>query len=563
MSESITPLTLVKVLDSRLDAGQMKAYAVTQGASSCTYRQFPSSNLSSSSFTFNAVNPPSAQTYVDRTVFLQTSFQVNFTGTSPVGQTLLSQWGYELAPRCMPVNNCLKSLVVTINGSQFTQDSQDLQTLYTRVQFDKLKNFLSESCSTVDNCQLYSEGVGATVNVLASAQNVPPGYPAPRGGFNGIQVLTNTSTSASIILTFTEPLVCSPLVYDDVHGQKAAFYNISTFQVQGNWDVDLASRLLSVSDTTSATFTTITATPLAASLFFGYYSPMLSQPQPSIVQYDWNSTQRYIQAGLALAPGASTQLSMNNIQLSSVPKRMYVFVKPTTSSYNIRQTDTLCRINSISIQFGNRASLLANCNANQLFQISKHNGVDSSWQDWYGDTSTAPRKFSGCGSVLCINPATDLGLSEFQTAGTSSMIQLQIQLNYTSLMPAGGPTLAYDVYLVTVDAGLVTIPGPNSCLQQTSVLGPNDLLSASMMPTTLTTAMVRDASGGNWWSDVTDWYDRNKSWINPVAKGVSTAVKAVFPESIPVLSAVGLGRSGGGLVGGQRVSKKRLLSLMQ
>ena len=149
------------------------------------------------------------------------------------------------------------------------------------------------------------------------------------------------------------------------------------------------------------------------------------------------------------------------------------------------------------------------------------------------------------------------------------MIQLQIQLNYTSLMPAGGPTLQYDAYLVTIDSGLATLPGPNSCLQQTSVVGPTDLLQASMLPTTITSADVRDAQGGNWWSDVTDWYDRNKSWINPVAKGVSSAVKAVFPEAAPVLSAVGLGRgsqgshSGGNLIGGQRISKKRLLSLMQ
>jgi len=566
MSESITPLMLVKVLDSRLTTGALKTYGIEQGASSITYRQYPSSNLSSSSFTFNAVNPPSAQTFVDRTVFLQVSFRLDFTGTCPVGQTLLSQWGYDLAPRCMPLNNSLKNLVVTINGSNFTVDSNDLQALFTRVQFEKLKTFLSESPSTPDNCQQYSEGVGGTCNVLASAQNTPPGYPVPRGGFNGCQVLTNTSTAASIVLTFTEPLVCSPLVYDDTIGSRPAFYNISTFQVQGNFDTDLAGRLLSISNTSTATFATVTATPLAASLYFGYYSAMLAQPLPTVCQFPWYNTQRYIQSGLALAPGATTTLSMNNVQLSSVPKRFYLFVKPTNSSYSVRQTDTYCRINTVSCQFGNRASLLANCNANQLFQISKHNGVDASWDQWYGDTSTLPRKFSGCGSVLCVDPMKDLGLSDFQTSGSSGMIQIQLQVSYTSLIPIGGPTLQFDAYFVTVDSGLATIPGPNSCLQQTSVVGPNDLLSASMLPTVVTSADVRDANGGSWWSDVTDWYDRNKSWINPIAKGVSSAAKVIFPEVAPVLSAVGLGHGGahaGGLVGGQRISKKRLLSLMQ
>ena len=114
MSQSIRPLRVVKNLDSRLTAGLgTPEYELHQGASAITYRSFPSSNLSSSSVIFNNCNPPSAETYTSRTIFVQVQYQITFTGTCVSGN-LLDGWGYDVAPRALPVNNSFKSLTVSI-----------------------------------------------------------------------------------------------------------------------------------------------------------------------------------------------------------------------------------------------------------------------------------------------------------------------------------------------------------------------------------------------------------------------------------------------------------------
>lgn len=571
MSDAIARnLNLVKVLDSRLSAGEINQYAIELGPSQITYRNYPASNLSSSQLTFNNCNPP-ANTFVDRTVYVQVEFKIDFVGTCPAGQNLLDQWGFDIAPRALIVNNSFKNVVVSINGSNFTSDGNDLLPAFSRYHFDKLKSYLSQSCSVLDNCQKYSEAVGSNINALGSAQTsdaTGQGVYA-RGGFDGVKILTNTPTAGSIVLSATEPLIISPLSYDDFIGIKPAFYNISSFNVNTTFDNDLAGRILSISDNSTATFTSVVANPLSSNIYFGYYTTKMMESIPRVVSYPYYNTQRYIQSGLTLSAGASATLDMNTIQISSVPRKIYIYLKPSRNSYNINQSDTYARVNTLSIQFGNKSSLLGNCNAKQIYDISKRNGLDMSWSAYNGSIEyNKPRNFSGCGGVVCIVPAKDLGLDELYVSGTAGLIQIQIKVSYTNIQPSGSAPLAYDGYVVVVSDGLATIPTINTCIQQDSVIKPDDVLNAQNVMPSLTTSDIYDYSGGSWWSDVKSWYDRNSSWIKPVAKGISSAIKVVVPETAPLLTAVGLGYSGGaysggGLVGGASISKKKLLQHMR
>lgn len=561
MSQSIRPLRVAKNLDSRLTAGQgTPEYLLHQGASEITYRSFPSSNLSASSVIFNNVNPPSANTYVSRTVFVEVQYQISFTGTvAQPGTNLLDDWGYSLAPRALPVNNSFKSLTVSLNGSSFSADQNDIVPVMSRVKYHRLQSFLSQTPTVLDNCQIYSEGVPSNVNVLGSVQNGQPGVSPARGGFQGVKVVSNTPTSAVILLTAVEPLMISPLAYSDEHDHLPAFVGLSTFQAQATFDDNLGARLISISDNTANTFSSVSAIPTYSNIYFAYYSSMLIQQPPTAPVYPWHPTQRYIQAGQSLAPSATTTLSLNNIQLDSIPARMYLVMKPTRSSYNIRQTDTFARINTVNISFGTRSALLSNCDSSQLFHISKGCGVDADYNAWFGSEGSIPakpRNFSGLGSVLAINPMKDLGLSDLATNGTSQTIQVQFQVNYTNIQPLGEPSLQYDAYLVIVSDGIITIPGPGVCLQQQSITSQTDLLNAPMVmvnPDVYGSSM----SGGSFWSDIGDWFKNPQTW-----KDAWKLTKQIAPYVAPL---VGLGLNeprGSSLVGGKRISKQKLLSLM-
>ena len=575
MSESVHKMNLVKVIDSRLSAGRVNQYGIEQGPDSILYRISPASSLSSTNINFTNINPNSAQTFMDRSVFVQVQYQINFTGTCPAGQNLLDQWGYDVAPRALFVNNSFRSTTVTLNSVPFSENTNDNLSAYTRVHFDKLKSYLSESTSVLDNCQLYSEGVGSSVNVLASIQNGQPGSVPARGGFQGVQILTNTPTSGSILLTGTEPIMISPLKFDDTTDHYSAFVQLSTFQANFNIDDNLVARLISVSNNSTATFTNIVASVVKANIYQNFYTSKLIQQVSPIVSYPWYKTNTFTRTGVPLAPGSSAVMVMDLINLSSIPKKIYVYVRPTKSSLTVSQTDTFCRINSIDVTFGTR-NVMTGTDANSLYLISKNNGVDADFNSWYGSTqSNKPRNFSGAGSILALSPMLNFGLDSILTSGSNGPCQLQINVNYTSLIPSGGPTLTYDAYILCVQDGLITLSG-SSCVPQEAVVGPYDLMNVESLEPSLTTADVLDYSGGSFWSSISDFWTKNKNWMIPVAKIASKGVKMLYPETAPILGAFGLGQggvmsggvysggvsSGGGLIGGGKISKKKLLQLI-
>ena len=123
---------------------------------------------------------------------------------------------------------------------------------------------------------------------------------------------------------------------------------------------------------------------------------------------------------------------------------VYIFVKQT--NYNAYITDTFARINNISINSINNISLLTSNSPHQLYQISVKNGIELTWDQWYGSTSGLRRNTSGVGSILCINPVLDLGIK------SSNITKISITVNYTSLFPVYDNTSkTYSAYVLCVD----------------------------------------------------------------------------------------------------------------
>lgn len=585
MSDSVHKMNLVKVIDSRLTSGRINNYGIEQGPDTAQYRISPASSISNTNINFSNINPNDQTTFMDKTVYVEVQYQVNFTGTCPVGQNLLDQWGYDVAPRALFVNNSFRSSSVIINSNPFIENTNDNLSAYTRVNFDKLKSYLSQTASVLDNSQLYSESVGSNANPLASVQNAPVGAVPPRGGFQGVQITSNTPTSASLLITGTEPVMVSPLKWDDVNDSSPAFINLNTFQCEFQLDDQLAARLISISDNATATFTNVVASVQKANLYQTFYTSQMIQQLPTVSSYPWYKVITFSRTGVSVPSRGSATMQMDLINLASIPKKLYVYLKPTRSSYNINQTDAaFARIENIKVNFGT-IPVLSGTNAHSLYAISKKNGVDADFNSWYGSINTHPRNFSGAGSVLALSPLFDFGLQRLLTSGSNKNVQLQLEITYTNLNPS--QAITYDAWVLCVQDGLCTLNG-SGCVAQEAVVGHNDILNSSMLEPSLTTSDVYEYSGGSFFSSIGDFWNKHKSWLLPVAKIASTAVKGLYPASAPILSAVGLGMcrdcgykcggacgggpsggaysggavSGGGLIGGRKLSKKKLLQLM-
>ena len=168
----------------------------------------------------------------------------------------------------------------------------------------------------------------------------------------------------------------------------------------------------------------------------------------------------------AVAAGGTGTMSSNNIQLNSIPSKLYVFMRKRNQDLNSDpfSTDTFLKIKSLSIQWGNRNGVLSSADQRQLFDLACKNGFQGSWTAWSGQKvnkpalasagfGTSAEQYAGLGSVVALDPL-DLGLSALDAPGKLAQLMLQVQVDYENVSDAAiTPTL----YVVAISQGLFTL----------------------------------------------------------------------------------------------------------
>jgi len=555
MSQSISQLKLIKVSDNRINDNEEKSYCIVQGGQLITYRYFNPASISQSSMTFNNINPPDLSVYTSKYVSITLVVLIDFVGTTS-GVNLLDGWGTTMALRAMPVNNSQINATLTLNNSSFTQEMNDVLPYILRCRFQKMMETLSETPVYLDASQEYSELSGAMRNPLGGYQNSVNGSVIPRGGFNMVEVLSNTPTTGQLRVTCTEPILISPL--DFMNCDNPYFAGLSTVTYQGTFDPDINSRFLSISDNSPASFSSISITPQQETkINFTYITPSVATQIPKTMVFPFYKINKYVTDFGSLAAGATITNVASNIQISSIPKRLVLFIRQKRSTLNPSVPDVFARITGLSIQFMNKSSLLGSASAQQLYDISRFNGVDLNWQEWFGSNvaGSFPSQVSGVGAVIVIDPATDLGLDNLQSAGMTMNTQLQVTFTYTNLNKTNA--LFLSSYILTVDDGLVTINNGASYIQN-SVVGVNDLLNLSESPPEYTTAdaLLQSKEGGNIFGNIKSFIQKNL----PLFKQIFDVGKQVAPIIAPLFGMgddEGMGMEGLGLVGGRRRHRGR------
>ena len=213
-------------------------------------------------------------------------------------------------------------------------------------------------------------------------------------------------------------------------------------------------------------------------------------------------------------------------------------------------------------------TLLASASQQQLYNISKKNGVDLSFPEWSGNTplvglsnmeagisgffsSVAPNGFQATGlvgSVLCLDFGVDIGLSDIHAPGQLLNSQLQITADFVNINQAD--TFMFTMYIVTVSEGIWTVENLNS-INQIGVLSKEDVLNATRNPA-IDYKSTDNIYGG-------DFVGKVKSAGKKVLAGLKSAlpyardVASVIGTVAPLLPLIGLGEEerGGISVGGR------------
>lgn len=468
MSLSVVKLDTVSVYDPRISKivdGSAPKVPVLVGATTNNYNEYPSTSFSSSSSSFNTP-PPDNKTILNKNIQIKHTFDINFTGTSSSGNLLKSGYdGLASFPIAKAISNCnmtLNNQVVSLNYSdiypylfRYEKTMKDLRD------DNSATAYMLDSFQDLNDWQTY----GSARNSLAEyGENVKT---IPRGLLSSpfITILSNTPTSATVRCVVIESLFIPSLSWD-INNMVTGLVNVNTLSWSITYNNNL-SNIWSHNPAGGSTLTNInvimnTAAPV---LYLNFMTASLLNAIPPTIMTDYFIIDRYVTSVGNVNAGASFSVTSNNIQLSSVPKCIYLYCNQTKADQTYTSTDTFASLDSISFKIGNRDSLLSSANSYQLWTIAKKNGLQYSYVEW--------SKFIG--SLFCVYFDEDVNLlDQMLSAGVSTQLNLQVKANFKNI---SSNNINFDFVIICIHEGVMTI-SQNSCVINTSIISKEDVYKA-------------------------------------------------------------------------------------
>ena len=571
MSLAASHLEVVPAKEASLAIDKETKYAAMMSGSQISYREVVSTSYSNTQASFNC-NPPSPSICVDRNVLYKQPVTLTFQGTSAPGARLL-QSGFD-AFRAMPLHSIMNNLQLQINNSKLTVEASEIIHEMQRMHSneDDSEEF-SLSPSLSDQSQEYADLAAPPTNRNPLAQYGEKfGLPC-RGGFPYTAINNPVDgTTATVSADLCEALQISPLLFAGYSGK--GLFRVQNMQVQINFDADLA-RLWSHSAGSGSTITSITVELGQPSLLLKFITPPATMSLPTSVGYDYRDVEVYTtELGSDLAPGAQADLVSNNIQLNVVPSHLLIFAKERRGNRSYTTTDSWLPPQSLSMSWANQNGIFSGADQRELYKISKDNGLRMSFTEWsagstYFESGSSSTEIRGVGGFMAVSFGKDIPMQDVSTAtGVPGSFNLQVRMRVENRNQSRSISPA--LYIVPVYAGLLTIEN-NQTIVQSAVLSQQDVLNAAREAESGSYVDMADASsGGSFWADVS----RNLSKALPYvkkARQVGQAVTGAIPTPqaqaakavLDVAEAVGLGKKGGTVIGGQSMSRRELAKLLQ
>ena len=374
----------------------------------------------------------------------------------------------------------------------------------------------------------------------------------------------------------------SPLNWQEKN--VVCLFGIQTIDLTLQFDSNLKNRVFAGTNATyfpnSMTVSVVGTDSNRPKLHVAYLTPQMDMEVPRVMHYPYYSVDRYQSNGEPLpantfdatgvnVPDSST--IVNNITLHAIPKRLYIFVAPAPSIYGNENSqkypNIFGRITNIQMNWNNKAGLLSTATEFDLYRLSTINSCAQAWSEW--------SKYNG--SVLCIDPAKDLGLNALEANGSRGNYQLTYTLRYRSLwtdtadVGAGVGVMPTIVYTIAIQEGYMTVNDSVISLD-VGVLTEQSIKDAEQAPAG-TYNEIHNMYGGGFFSNLWSGIKKAASYAPKVARvagDVVSGVAGLIPHPKAqmigqlgnVASTVGKslgGKRGGMLSGGARMTKASLM----
>ncbi len=535
-----------------VDFIQKPIVLIEKGVQSFMPNQLTATSVSNNNIIWNII-PSSFDALIDKRWCAE--IDVTFTIVSPdYGQPLYNSFLTGLASlRAYPLNNCISNVNLSINNiSTFQQQTNLMIQAAQRInEFqDQINGQLSTAPSqpdTVYNYNLYSTG---TINAMRGYAD-SSFHDFGRGAYQPYSVSSTSShTALTIAYKFAEYISCPMLL---MAGEAEQGLTKNT-QLQLQLQLANLTNMLSYNATSLGAWTSVAANINSATLLFNQYNGDIFTRVPEVLTYPYKVPSNVYTTAIGNVTGGSTfSVQAQNIQLTSLPNKCYMWVGRANSTRDYTTSDSFANITSLSVQFDNRSGLLSSASDKQLYQISRDNGLQMSWPQWK----------SFVGSVMVIDFSKDLGLSSDVAPGVSNFASnFSCQITGVNLDPS--VTWNMQLNIVFVSDAVMTVSNSNAITQQ-SMFTREDVLRAKEFPQ-VPNDKQRPQIGSGFLSDVHDFVKKNKlvSGVLNVGKTVASAIPHPYAQvaSVPLgigaelANKLGYGRSkkGKGVIsGGKRI----------
>lgn len=538
MSLNTIPIKVYKVIDPRLDIGTPKSYVAMKSSDTSTFRQFNSAVVNTTNINIPC-DPPSRSHAISTYVLLSVSFEAVLAsvGTSNVIDVSLGN----LAPRAFPLMSVIESMSITIENDTVTMAPYSEiwhPMLWYNNEFMNRFVKSSTTATMLDQFQEYSNSQPNNRNPLAEYKE--NSYEQTRGGFVGFEIISNAVGAATVRVRVMEPIMIPPFNFWIGSDYMPCLIGVGSMTFNAVFTSSL-SRILSFFNNTGNTSTSVNSVSLlSSSINFQYFAPDPTQSIPSQISYPYYDAQLYVtQTNVSVASGSSVDIIMSNVQLQSIPRRIYISVGRDRSTKTAETTDTYFRLNSITFYWNNK-NFLSEATREDLYNICSKNGYQGSFTQW--------SKFVG--SVLCIDMGTDIGLMPDEAPGLIGSYNLYMRLNVTNMSVSA---ITPSLNVVAISEGIFNIiEGATNHVR--GVLRKEDILNSVQDPN-IKFKPPTTVWGGDFFSSIKDFFSK----VGNIAKKVLPIAETVAPFLGPeALLATKAARS---LTGSGKLRKKKIREL--
>jgi len=456
---------------------------VAQSPTEIRYVTYPATSFSQSNCVFNII-PPSPQVIISRLVRLQVpvTIQINATlntaGFPSVQQANVFNTLYA-GFADFPIHKSIATLTLILNNQSTTiRPSQIIdKLLYYCMGEDLVSGTMSQTPSLLDQTFDYDQGLLSITSPFAMYGDSQ--YHISRNSFpisfasNAVITPSSPNGSATLNATFTEPLMISPLIFDENWYIRPGITQITQFLVNITWDTQALQRIIRHAQASDpSTWNSVTVTLGQPQLILGYYTLPSYMVIPPMLSYNYSQVQNFIyQPGSTINAGASATLITNNVQFQSIPRRVYFAVQRTNRS--ITDADSFLPITQISLTWMNTSGILSTLGPQDLYLVSRKNGLVISWTQASGQrillyNGGTSKTFNGTGFPLCLEFGCDIQLSNETYVGMQGTFNFMAQItatNYTST------NLSVELHMIVIYDGFMTINNQNVTLN-TGLLKP-------------------------------------------------------------------------------------------